>query len=85
MTLSIAYIRLGLIEDMGGEQRKFELTGPQIVGSTLAAVTAAVAASYLGVAGTVIGAALVSAGTTVGTAVYTHYRVSPISANYTTL
>ena len=58
---------------MGGEQRKFELTGPQIVGSTLAAVTAAVAASYLGVTGTVIGAALVSAATTVGSAVYTHY------------
>ncbi|MGN9780053.1 hypothetical protein ACTMTF_01410 [Nonomuraea sp. ZG12] len=58
---------------MSGEQRKFELTGPQIVGSALAAVTVAVAASYLGVAGTVIGAALMSAGTTVGTAVYTHY------------
>ncbi|MFI7447040.1 hypothetical protein ACIBQX_06015 [Nonomuraea sp. NPDC049714] len=36
-------------------------------------MTVAVAASYLGVAGTVIGAALMSAGTTVGTAVYTHY------------
>ncbi|HEX4812362.1 MAG TPA: hypothetical protein VFV66_06380 [Nonomuraea sp.] len=58
---------------MSGEPRKFELTGPQIAGSALAAVTAAVAASYLGVAGTVIGAALMSAGTTVGTAVYSHY------------
>ncbi|WP_043634560.1 hypothetical protein [Nonomuraea candida] len=58
---------------MGDVQRKFELTGPQIAGSALAALTAAVAASYLGVAGTVIGAALVSACTTVGTAVYTHY------------
>lgn len=58
---------------MSGEQRKFELTGPQIVGSALAAVTVAVAASYLGVAGTVIGAALMSVGSTVGTAVYTHY------------
>ncbi|MFC4116712.1 hypothetical protein [Nonomuraea zeae] len=58
---------------MSGEQRKLELTGPQIVGSALAAVTAAVAASYLGVSGTVIGAALMSAGTTAGTAVYSHY------------
>ncbi|GAA3591959.1 hypothetical protein GCM10022419_088510 [Nonomuraea rosea] len=58
---------------MSGEQPKFELTGPQIVGSALAAVTAAVAASYLGVSGTVIGAALMSAGTTVGTSVYSHY------------
>jgi hypothetical protein len=58
---------------MGGEQRNFELSVPQIGGSALAAVTAAVAASYLGVAGTVIGAAVMSVGTTIGTAVYTHY------------
>ncbi|AQZ61905.1 hypothetical protein BKM31_10860 [[Actinomadura] parvosata subsp. kistnae] len=58
---------------MGDVQRKFELTGPQIAGSALAGATAAVAASCLGVAGTVIGAALVSVGTTVGTTVYAHY------------
>ncbi|MBN6055314.1 hypothetical protein JYK22_25480, partial [Nonomuraea sp. RK-328] len=58
---------------MGGEQPKFELSVPQIGGSALAAVTAAVAASKLGVAGTVIGAAVVSVASTVGTAVYTHY------------
>ncbi|MEV0593601.1 hypothetical protein [Nonomuraea cavernae] len=58
---------------MGGEQRKFELSGPQIGGSALAAVTAAAAASYLGVAGTVIGAAVVSIASTVASAVYTHY------------
>ncbi|NUP69564.1 MAG: hypothetical protein HOW71_46210 [Nonomuraea sp.] len=58
---------------MTGEQRKFELSVPQIVGSALAAVTAAVAASYMGVAGTVIGAAVVSVASTVATAVYTHY------------
>ncbi|GAA4941398.1 cytoskeletal protein RodZ [Nonomuraea thailandensis] len=58
---------------MSGEQRKFELSVPQILGSALAAVTAAVAASYLGVAGTVIGAAVVSVASTVATAVYTHY------------
>ncbi|QYC43660.1 hypothetical protein Nocox_30380 [Nonomuraea coxensis DSM 45129] len=58
---------------MGGEQRNFELSVPQILGSALAAVTAAVAASFLGVAGTVIGAAVMSVASTVGTAVYTHY------------
>ncbi|MFG1699156.1 hypothetical protein [Nonomuraea sp. NPDC049309] len=58
---------------MSGERPKFELSLPQILGSALAAVTAAVAASYLGVAGTVIGAAVVSVSSTVGTAVYTHY------------
>ncbi|MGW3353105.1 hypothetical protein ACWDA3_58285 [Nonomuraea rubra] len=58
---------------MGGVQRKFELTAPQIGGGALAAATAAVTASYLGVAGTVLGAAVVSVGTTVGTAVYAHY------------
>ncbi|MEV0380881.1 hypothetical protein [Nonomuraea sp. NPDC050643] len=58
---------------MSGEQRRFELSVPQILGSALAAVTSAVAASYLGVAGTVIGAAVVSVAGTVATAVYTHY------------
>ncbi|WP_433517265.1 hypothetical protein ACQP2T_17940 [Nonomuraea sp. CA-143628] len=58
---------------MSGEQRKFELSLPQIAGSALAAVTAAVGASYLGVGGTVIGAALMSVASTVATAVYTHY------------
>ncbi|GAA0912298.1 hypothetical protein [Nonomuraea longicatena] len=59
---------------MSGEpRRKFELSVPQVLGGALAAVTAAVAASYLGVAGTVIGAAVASVGTTVGGAIYTHY------------
>ncbi|MFC5828991.1 hypothetical protein [Nonomuraea insulae] len=58
---------------MSGEQRRFELSMPQIAGSALSAVTAAVAASYLGVAGTVIGAAVVSIASTIATAVYTHY------------
>ncbi|GAB2454460.1 hypothetical protein GCM10027187_23340 [Streptosporangium sandarakinum] len=57
---------------MGGEQR-FDLSLPQIIGGALATMTAAVAASYLGVAGTVIGAAVMSVGSTVGGAVYTHY------------
>ncbi|GAA2212186.1 hypothetical protein GCM10009850_076480 [Nonomuraea monospora] len=49
------------------------MTGPHLAGNALAAATAAVAASHLGVAGTVLGAALVSVGTTAGTAVYAHY------------
>ncbi|RCG30588.1 hypothetical protein DQ384_14915 [Sphaerisporangium album] len=56
-----------------GDKNGLELSVPQIAGSALAAATAAVAASFLGVTGTVIGAALASAGTTVGNAVYTHY------------
>lgn len=71
--LYLAHDERGLIRGMGGEQQKFELSVPQIGGSALAAVTAAVAASYLGVAGTVIGAAVMSVASTVGTAVYTHY------------
>ncbi|MER7501810.1 hypothetical protein AB0L05_37250 [Nonomuraea pusilla] len=58
---------------MSGEQRKFELSVPQILGGALASVTAAVAASYLGVAGTVVGAAVVSVASTVASAIYTHY------------
>lgn len=48
------------------------LSGPQVAGSALAAVSAAVAASWLGVAGTVVGAALGSVFGTVGTALYSH-------------
>ncbi|MGW4470600.1 hypothetical protein [Nonomuraea sp. NPDC004354] len=58
---------------MSGEQQKFELSVPQIAGGALAAVTAAVAASYLGVAGTFVGAAVASVASTIGGAVYTHY------------
>ncbi|MEU4327762.1 hypothetical protein [Nonomuraea dietziae] len=58
---------------MSGEQPRFELSVPQIAGGALAAVTAAVAASYLGVAGTFVGAAVASIASTIGGAVYTHY------------
>ncbi|MEO3812139.1 hypothetical protein ABGB17_24350 [Sphaerisporangium sp. B11E5] len=57
---------------MGGKDR-LEISAPQVVGGALAAATAAVAASYLGVTGTVVGAALASVGTTVGNSIYTHY------------
>lgn len=44
----------------------------KVLGSALAAVTAAVVTSFAGVAGTVVGAAVVSVVATVGTAAYTH-------------
>lgn len=43
----------------------------QLIGGALAAITTAVATSYLGVAGTLIGAAVASVMSTVGAAVYT--------------
>jgi len=48
------------------------LTLPQVAGGALAAVTAALAASRLGVTGTVLGAAFGSVISTVGGALYTH-------------
>jgi hypothetical protein len=54
-------------------RRRIELSATQLTASVLAAVTAAVAASYLGVAGTIIGAGVVSFATTAGTAIYRHY------------
>jgi hypothetical protein len=51
---------------------KLSLSLTQVVGSVMAAMSATVAASYFGVAGTVIGAALGSLITVVGGALYTH-------------
>ena len=51
---------------------RIQLTPTQVIASALAATTATVAASYLGVAGTVIGAAIASVLTVVGNAVYSH-------------
>ncbi len=53
--------------------RRFEVSGTQIVAGVLATVTGAIAASYLGVAGTVIGAAVMSVASTGGGAVYKYY------------
>jgi hypothetical protein len=50
-----------------------DLNATQLVAGGLATATAAVAASYLGVAGTIIGAAFTSVATTVGAAIYKHY------------
>jgi hypothetical protein len=53
--------------------RRTEISGTQVVASALATVTGAIAASYLGIAGTIIGAAVVSVATTAGGAIYTDY------------
>ena len=71
---------------------RFSLSATQVIASALAATTATFAASYLGVAGTVIGAAVASVLTVVGNAVYSHsirrtgerVRVAvPIAARWT--
>lgn len=51
---------------------RLELSATQLVASALAAITATVAASYLGVSGTVAGAAVASVLTALGNAVYGH-------------
>src|SRR6478752_6190787 len=51
---------------------RLELSLPKIVAGALAATSAAVASSWLGVAGTVFGAVVVSVVATVGTALYSH-------------
>jgi hypothetical protein len=49
-----------------------QLSATQVAASALAAVTATVAASFLGVSGTVIGAAVASIVTVTGNAIYSH-------------
>ena len=51
-------------------RRPFDLSATQLIASGLAATTATFAASYLGVAGTVVGAALASVVTGIATAIY---------------
>jgi hypothetical protein len=53
--------------------RRLDVTATQAVSSMLATLTGAIAASGLGIAGTIIGAAFMSLASTVGTAVYKHY------------
>jgi hypothetical protein len=53
-------------------ESRFDVTGTQVCASTLASVSAAVVASFFGVAGTVGGAAVVSVIATAGSAVYSH-------------
>lgn len=58
---------------MGDPPRRIEISWVQAVAGALAAVSSAVLLSTVGVAGTVIGAALGSVAATVGSAVYGHY------------
>jgi hypothetical protein len=51
---------------------RLHISATQLIASALAAVTATVAASYLGVSGTVVGAAVASVVTVTGNAVYGH-------------
>jgi hypothetical protein len=51
---------------------RLELSATQLVATALAAVTATIAASYLGVSGTVIGAGVASVVSAIGNAVYSH-------------
>jgi hypothetical protein len=58
-------------EESAREKKEGQLSALQVAGGALAAVSAAVVASFFGVAGTVIGAAVASVVSTVGAAVYT--------------
>jgi hypothetical protein len=51
---------------------RIQLSATQLIASALAAVTATIAASYLGISGTIIGAAIASLVTVTGNAVYSH-------------
>jgi hypothetical protein len=53
--------------------RRMELSATQVIASMLAAVTGAVAASYAGIGGTIIGVAVMSVASTAGSVVYKHY------------
>jgi hypothetical protein len=67
--------------------RRLDVTATQAVSSLLATLTGAIAASGLGIAGTIIGAAFMSLASTVGAAVYKHYlarsheRLRTVAAN----
>ncbi len=54
-------------------RRGLNLSAAQVIASVLATLSAAVAASFLGVAGTLVGAAVGSVVSTLGTEIYKHY------------
>jgi hypothetical protein len=58
---------------MNDRERAIHLNPVQVVASALAAITAAVLASFFGVAGTVVGAGVVSAAASIGNAVYSYW------------
>jgi len=53
--------------------RRIQLSGSQVIASVLATLTGAIAASYLGIGGTLVGAAVGSIASTMGTEIYKHY------------
>jgi hypothetical protein len=57
---------------MGPKNSRLQLSSTQLIASVLAAITATVAGSFLGVNGTIMGAAIASLVTVVGNAVYAH-------------
>ncbi|MFJ1648362.1 hypothetical protein [Streptomyces sp. NPDC088258] len=62
----------GAVRGTDDKERRLELSVPQVAGSALAAVAAAVLASQLGVYGTIIGAGVVSVVATCGGSVFQH-------------
>jgi hypothetical protein len=58
--------------EAGAGRPRLEVSGIQVCASTLASVSAAAVASIFGVAGTILGAAVVSLVATVGGALYSH-------------
>ena len=58
-------------DDSAGSPKRTQLSAVQVAASALAAVSSAVVASFFGMAGTLIGAALASVIATVSTALYT--------------
>lgn len=63
----------GSLEGVTEEKQRIEVNWVQSIAGALAAVTSAVLLSTVGVAGTVIGAALGSIAVTLGSAVYSYY------------
>jgi hypothetical protein len=55
------------------EGRPIEVSATQVIASLLAAVTGAIAASTLGIAGTIIGTAVMSVASTAVASIYKHY------------
>ncbi|GAA1100242.1 hypothetical protein GCM10009605_40130 [Nocardiopsis composta] len=55
------------------EKKKINLSAPQVIAGGIATLTAATAASFLGVYGTILGAAVMSVMSTAGTAVTQHF------------
>lgn len=59
--------------DREPKERRIDLSLPQVAGSAVAAVAAAVAASQLGVYGTILGAGVMSVVATCGGSVFQHF------------